>query len=103
MAITPKAADAPAPAVKTVNDDAQCLDIKKGDRVRLLQPIFDNVQLIPADTVIHWPFDAPPLKSVASYVEDKTTPLDAPAMTDGKPSDSYRDPVTNEKPIIGSV
>jgi hypothetical protein len=39
--------------------------LKKGDRVRLLQPIFDGTQLRPRDTVIAWPFDDAPTGDMA--------------------------------------
>lgn len=88
---------------KTLNEKEPTLDVKKGDRVRLLVPIYDNVQWIAADTEINWPFDDPPLKTTAALAGEKTTPLDAPAMTAGKPPADYVDPATGEKPIIESV
>ena len=94
--------DPPAP-VRTVGAKEEYLDCKKGDRLRLLVPHYDGVQRIEADTIVFWWSDEPPLKTSAARAEDKQTPLDAPAFTDGKPSEDYLDPTTGEKPVIDSV
>ena len=89
---------------KTVEQDTVRLDeIKQGDRVRLLLPLFDNVQRIPEGTVIIWPFDHPPTADQACREDEKVTPLTAPPMTDGKPPADYVDPTTGEKPVIPST
>lgn len=88
---------------KTTAMSEQTLDVKKGDRVRLLVPIYDGVQRIEADTEISWPYDDPPLTTTAALAGAKQTPLDAPAMTSGKPPADYIDPATGQKPVIESV
>jgi hypothetical protein len=72
------------------------LDVNKGDRVRLLQPMWDGTQYFKADEEIHWPFDEKPSVDQACLVTEKVTPLTAPPMTDGKPPAGYLDPRTNE-------
>lgn len=99
----------PPPQVKTTKMseqyacDASGQPIKRGTLVRLLTPIFDGIQRIPEDTEIYWPHDDPPLATVAVLTGTKDTPLDAPAMTDGKPKADYIDPTTGEKPVIAST
>lgn len=83
--------------------DARGKPVKKGTLVRLLVPIYDGVQRIEADTEIYWPYDDPPLKANAVLAGTKDTPLDAPAMTSGKPDADYVDPTTGEKPVIQST
>jgi hypothetical protein len=84
-----------------VPDDT--LPVKKGDMVRLLVPHYDGYQLLAADTIVRWWNDAPPSVRNAALADAEKTPLDAPAMTDGKPPESYIDPNTGKKPVIGSV
>lgn len=86
-----------AAPTKLVTDKApRTLDVKKGDRVRLLQPHWDGTQYFSADEEIHWPHDVPPTVDQACLTTEKVTPLTAPAMTDGKPPVGYVDPRTNE-------
>lgn len=84
-----------ATAPKLVADKApRNLEIKKGDRVRLLQPLWDNVQRIEADTIIAWPFDYPPSTDQACLPDDAVPASTAPPMGDGKPPEGYIDPLT---------
>ena len=94
----------PGPMPKAVAPDDEVLHgVKKGDRVRLLVPHYDGYQLLPADSVVQWWNDDPPSARNAERPEVDKTPLTAPSMTDGKPPDSYRDPKTGKKPVIGSA
>lgn len=77
--------------------------VKKGDWVRLLEPHFDGFQRLEAGTVVQWWNDDPPNARNVARVEDEQTPLTAPAMTDGKPPESYRDPKTGKPPVVTSV
>jgi hypothetical protein len=87
-----------APTKLVTDKDPRLLAVKKGEQVRLLLPLWDNVQYIPADTVIHWPFDHAPTVDQACLVSEPAAALKAPPMTDGKPPADYIDPVTN-KPL----
>lgn len=88
-----------ATAPKLVTDKApRTLDVKKGDRVRLLLPLWDNVQRYETDEVIAWPFDYPPEVHQACLPEEKVPALTAPAMGDGKPPEGYVDARTG-KPL----
>jgi hypothetical protein len=80
-------------------------EVKKGDMVRLLVPHYDGFKLLTADSVVRWWNDTPPSDplNVALPENSEPTPLDAPAMTDGKPPADYIDPETGKKPVILSV
>ncbi len=89
-----------ATAPKLVTDKApRTLDVKKGDRVRLLLPLWDNVKLYSADEIIFWPFDYPPEVHQACLPEQGNPELLAPAMGDGRPPEGYLDASTG-KPIV---
>lgn len=89
-----------ATAPKLVTDKApRTLDVKKGDRVRLLLPLWDNVQLYKADEIIAWPFDHPPEVHQAVLPDVAVPELTAPAMGDGKPPAGYLDARTG-KPLV---
>lgn len=90
-------AKAPEAASSTPDD---VLPVKKGDKVRLLVPHYDGYQLLAADTVVEWWNDDPPSTRNACLPDADQTPLDAPAMTDGKPPAHYKDPKTGKKPVI---
>lgn len=93
-----------ATAPKLVTDKTpRFLDVKKGDRVRLLLPLWDNVQYIQADQIIIWPFDYQPEIHQACLPEEMNPVLTAPAMGDGKPPPDYVDPRTGQKPVIEGV
>lgn len=86
-----------ATAPKLVTDKApRNLDVKKGERVRLLLPLWDNVQYYQADEVIHWPFDYPPSVDQACLPDDVVAASTAPPMGDGKPPEGYLDPRTGQ-------
>lgn len=85
-----------APTKLVTEKGPRTLDVKKGDRVRLLLPLWDGTQRFEAGEEIHWQFDTPPSVEQACLASEKETPLDAPAMTDGKPPPGYVDPRTNE-------
>lgn len=90
-----------ATAPKLVTDKApRTLDVKKGDRVRLLQPLWDNVQYYKTDEVIIWPFDYPPEVDQACLPDVAIPELTAPAMGDGKPPEGYVDARTGKKLVI---
>lgn len=90
---------ATAPKLFTDTDEPR-LNVKKGDRVRLLQPLHDGVQYFYEGEVISWPLDTPPTAAQAASAKDKATPLDAPVFSDAKPPEGYIDPRTNEPLII---
>lgn len=93
-----------ATAPKLVTDKApRTLDVKKGDRVRLLLPLWDNVQKYEIDEIIIWPFDYPPSTDQACLPEEKSAALLAPAMGDGKPPEGYVDARTGQKLVIESA
>lgn len=83
-----------AAPTKRVGEDTARLDIKKGERVRLLLPYWDGFQRFEADEVIVWTNDTPPTVDQACLASETATPLTAPAMTDGKPPAGYVDPRT---------
>lgn len=56
----------PEPAVEIVEETAE---IKKGDKVLLLQSIYDGMQVLHRESVIAWPFDNPPTPDQATLVE----------------------------------
>lgn len=86
-----------ATAPKLTTDKApRNLDVKKGDRVRLLQPFWDNVQRFEADEVIVWPFDYPPDINQACLPDEVPAASTAPAMGDGRPPAGYLDPRTGQ-------
>lgn len=86
-----------ANAPKLVTDKApRTLDVKKGDRVRLLLPLWDNVQRYEADEVIYWPLDYPPDISQACLPDDVVPESTAPPMGDGKPPAGYINPRTGQ-------
>lgn len=88
---------------KTFKEGTRYLEgVKKGDRVRLLLPIYDGVERISEGEVIMWPYDDPPTLEVACHVDQKQTPLTAPAFTDGKPPPGYVDPRTGEPPFVAT-
>lgn len=90
-----------ATAPKLTTDKApRTLDVKKGDRVRLLQPLWDNVQRYETDEVIHWPFDYPPEVHQACKPDEDIPDLKAPAMGDGTPPAGYVDGRTGKAPVI---
>lgn len=90
-----------ATAPKLFTDEKEPrLNVKKGDRVRLLQPLHDGVQYFYEGEFISWPLDTPPTTAQATYATDKVTPLDAPVFADGKPSEGYIDPRTDQPLII---
>lgn len=86
-----------AAPTKRVGEETARLDIKKGDRVRLLLPYWDGFQRFEADEVIVWTNDTPPTTDQACLASEAATPLTAPAMTDGKPPADYIDPRTGGK------
>lgn len=86
-----------AAPTKRVGEETARLDIKKGERVRLLLPYWDGFQRFEADEVIVWTNDTPPTVDQACHAADPATPLTAPAMTDGKPPADYVDPRTGGK------
>lgn len=93
-----------ATAPKLVTDkDPRNLDVKKGDRVRLLLPLWDNVQRYEADEIIIWPFDYPPSVDQACLPDEAVPALTAPAMGDGKPPPGYVDARTGRPPVIESA
>lgn len=90
-----------ATAPKVFNADSEPrLDVKKGDRVRLLQPLYDGVQYFYEGEVISWPLDTPPTTAQAANAKDKATPLDAPVFSDAKPPADYIDPRTGQPLVI---
>ncbi len=93
-----------ATAPKLVTDKGpRFLDVKKGDRVRLLKPLWDNVQRYETDEVIAWPFDYPPEDHQACLPDEQVPELKAPAMGDGKPPAGYVDARTGKPPVIESA
>jgi hypothetical protein len=88
-----------AAPIKSVGQTEPRLSIKKGERVRLLLPLWDGTQRFESGEVITWPFDTPPTVEQACLASDKETPLDAPVMTDGRPPEGYLDPRTG-KPFV---
>lgn len=81
-----------ATAPKLVTDKGpRYLDVQKGDRVRLLKPLWDNVQRYEVDEVIAWPFDYQPEDHQACLPDQGIPELTAPAMGDGKPPEGYLD------------
>ena len=83
-----------ATPVKTVGEKEARLSIKKGDRVRLLLPLWDGTQRFEAGEEIVWTLDTPPTTEQACLASEKETPLDAPPMTSGEPPAGYIDPRT---------
>ena len=83
-----------AAPTKRVGEETARLEIKKGERVRLLLPYWDGFQRFEADEVIVWTNDTPPTTDQACLLSEVATPLTAPAMTDGKPPAGYVDPRT---------
>lgn len=83
------------------------VEAKKGARVFLLEPHHDGVRIIPAETEIAWYSDVPPTRRQARLAKDRSpTPLDAPAMTSGKPAEGQIDPTTGKPYVLpprGSV
>ena len=86
-----------AAPTKRVGETTARLEVQKGERVRLLLPYWDGFQRFEADEVIVWTNDTPPTVEQACLVSEVATPLDAPAMTDGKPPSDYIDPRTGGK------
>jgi hypothetical protein len=85
-----------AAPIKTVGQVEPRLAVKKGDRVRLLLPLWDGTQRFEAGEEIVWTLETPPTVEQACFASDKDTPLDAPAMTDGRPPEGYIDPRTGQ-------
>lgn len=85
-----------APPTKLLGEKEPRLAIKKGDRVRLLLPLWDGTQRFEAGEEISWPLDVSPTAEQACLASDKETPLDAPVMTDGRPPEGYIDPRTGQ-------
>lgn len=85
-----------AAPIKSVGEKEPRLAIKKGDRVRLLLPLWDGTQRFEAGEEISWPFDMAPTVEQACLASEKETPLDAPVMTDGRPPEGYLDPRTGQ-------
>lgn len=84
-----------------VESDPVLEDIKKGDRVLLLEPHFDGFKRIEAGTTVSWWNDDPPNARYVAKVDSKEqNSLTAPPMTDGKPPAGYIDPETGAPPII---
>jgi hypothetical protein len=77
--------------------------VRKGDRVRLLEPHYDGFKRIEAGTEVRWWNDTPPDERHACLPEVAPAPLTAPPMTDGKPPAGYLDPETGRKPVVGTV
>lgn len=73
------------------------LPVKKGDRVRLLLPLWDGVQMYAADEIIYWPLDTAPVVTQACLPDERNTALDAPPMQDGTPPANYVDARTGQK------
>ena len=93
-----------ATAPKLVTDKTpRNLNVKKGDRVRLLLPLWDNVQYYRAGEIIIWPFEYPPSVDQACLPDDQVPDLKAPAMGDGKPPEGYVDARTGQKLVIESA
>lgn len=93
-----------ATAPKLVTDKGpRNLDVTKGDRVRLLLPLWDNVQYYETDEIIAWPFDYPPEIHQACLPDVQIAALTAPAMGDGKPPENYLDARTGQKLVIESA
>ena len=93
-----------ATAPKLVTDKVpRSLDVVKGDRVRLLLPLWDNVQRYETDEIIAWPFDYPPEVHLACLPDLQIAALTAPAMGDGKPPEGYLDARTGRKLVIESA
>lgn len=78
-------------------------EVKKGDMVRLLVPHYDGFKLMKEGTICRWWNDTPPDERNAALPDAEQTPLDAPAMTDGKPPADYVDPETGKKPVVNPV
>jgi hypothetical protein len=77
-------------------------DVKRGDWVRLLEPHYDGFQRLEAGVDVQWWNDTPPDSRNACLLDTPSTPLNAPAMTDGKPPADYLDPTTGKKPVVAS-
>lgn len=92
-----------ATPIKTVAEKEPRLAIKKGDRVRLLLPLWDGTQRFEAGEEIVWTLETPPTAEQACLASEKETPLDAPPMTSGDPPDGYIDPRTGApfEPPVG--
>lgn len=106
MAIAPKVLEADgneATDIKKVGEEEPRLKVKKGDKVRLLQPFHDGVQYFEADEVIKWPVDTPPTAAQATYANKKAEAINAPLFPPVDPPADYIDPRTGElfeKPVI---
>lgn len=61
------------PVVEAVEETGE---IKKGDKVLLLQPIQDGMQIHPRESVIAWPLDDPPAPNLAVLIERKKQETD---------------------------
>ena len=83
-----------AAPIKSVGEKEPRLAVKKGDRVRLLLPLWDGTQRFEAGEEIVWTLENPPTVEQACLASEKETPLDAPVMTDGRPPEGYLDPRT---------
>lgn len=83
-----------AAPIKSVGEKEPRLAVKKGDRVRLLLPLWDGTQRFEAGEEIVWTLDIAPTTEQACLASDRETPLDAPVMTDGRPPEGYLDPRT---------
>lgn len=81
---------------KTFGEAEPRLKIKRGQKVRLLQPFWDGVQYFDADEVIRWPVDTPPTAAQATYANQKAEAIHAPLFPDAKPPADYVDPRTGE-------
>lgn len=97
MATAPTKADEPELPVKTFGEKEPRLDIKKGTKVRLLQPFWDGVQYFNADEIIKWPVDTPPTTAQATYANQKAEAINAPLFPPADPPADYIDPRTGEK------
>ena len=71
------------------------MNVQKGTKVYLLEPLWDGTQYFQANEDIFWPFDVPPSSRQASMVAPDLQPK-APPMGDGTPPEGYIDPRTGE-------
>jgi hypothetical protein len=71
---------------------------KKGDRVRLIVPHHDGMQLHREGAEVIWWANEPPLAANAVFADQKETPLNAPIFSPSAPPADYVDPATGEPP-----
>lgn len=87
-------ADVVQSQVKKLEDETIYLDVKKGDKVRLIVDHHDGYQVHKAGSVVRWWSDSPPTAANAQKASDKKpTPLDAPVFPNSAPPADYVNPV----------